>query len=151
MSAPTPISNFTLTAANSVFMLSIADLFDVPQQLQGFAADDMADTDDVEPGEAIMGVDGFMSVGYTPFITKQKIAIQSDSLSARMFEDWLAAEKAAQEKYICNATLTIPGIARVYTMTRGILIAAKQVPPIKKLLQPRTFVIAWQSVDPASI
>ena len=48
----------TLTAANSVILLTIPSLFPVAQQLQGFSAEDVFDTDQLDTAETMMGVDG---------------------------------------------------------------------------------------------
>ena len=60
----------TLTSANSAFSLQIANLYPVPQSIQGYAADDAFAVDDVEPVETVMGVDGKLSGGYTPYPIK---------------------------------------------------------------------------------
>ena len=56
----------TLTAANAIITLSVDEVFDTPFQLQQFQADDMFDTEDAEPVEVRIGVDGFKSSGFTP-------------------------------------------------------------------------------------
>ena len=54
----------SITSANAIFLLSISGLYSVPQQLQGFAADDIFDVSGVSPGEVMMGVDGKLSGGF---------------------------------------------------------------------------------------
>lgn len=141
----------TITAANSVYFLAIAGLYPTPQQLQGFSADAAFDTDASEPAEVVIGVDGRMSAGYVPFLTKQTISIMPDSLSSQMFEDWLAAQKAAREVYIANAVITLPSVNRAYVLTSGVMTSIVSIPGTRKVLQARNFVITWGDINPVPI
>jgi hypothetical protein len=141
----------TITAANSVFLLSIVGLFDTPQQLQGFAADAAFSGDARTPAETVMGVDGKMSVGFTFSLYKQKISLMPDSDSYVLFEEWLSAMEAAQEIYIANATIVLPSIGRSYDLTRGALTSAKPVPDVKKVLQAAEFEITWERITGSNI
>ena len=53
----------TITGASAVIMLSVPGLFSTPQQLQGFATDDIFDTAAIASAETLMGVDGNLSGG----------------------------------------------------------------------------------------
>lgn len=141
----------TITSANSQFLLAIPGLYDVPQRLQGYMADAAFATDDVNPSENIMGVDGIMSSGYTPYMTPQSISLQADSESAIVFENWLIAMKAVRDIYFGYGTIILPGLGRIYTMTKGALSTAKAIPDAEKVLKGRTFKITWESVDPSGI
>lgn len=139
----------TITSANSVYMISVIGLFPLPQQLQGYAADDAFDTAPAENSEVVIGVDGKISAGYVPFLTDQTIHLQPDSPSISLFQAWLAAEKAAKEKFYAAAIISLPSIARKYVCTDGVLKSTVQIPTVKKLLQPQDFIITWGSIDPA--
>lgn len=139
----------TLTAANSVFMLSITGLYVTPQRLQGYSADAAFDTDAIEPAEVMMGVDGKMSAGYVPVVTPQTITLQADSASNTLFDTWAAAQKAAREILYANATIALPSLGRKYTMTKGVLTSYPAIAGVRKVLQPRAFRITWEDVSPA--
>ena len=139
----------TITSANSVFTLVVPDVFPVPQTLQGYAVDDAFDSDDVEASEAIMGVDGLMSAGFTPFITTQKIHLMADSPSILLFDAWLGAEEAAQEVFFAQATISLPSVGKVYTFNNGVLTQARKLPDAKKILQAQSYTVKWESVNPA--
>lgn len=141
------MAKLTITSANSVYMLSIAGLFPTPQRLQGFAADDAFSTEQVQPAEVVMGVDGKMSAGYLPTMTVQTISIQADSESAFMFDEWQAKSRAISEVFWAQALITLPGIARSWTLTNGILTGYTPIPDAKKVLQARTFSITWENVS----
>lgn len=141
----------SITAANAIFMLSVTGLFPVPQQLQGYAADAAFDTEASEPAEVVIGVDGRVSAGYVPFLTKQTISIMPDSPSSLLFEDWLAAQKAAGEVYFANASIVLPSVSRAYVLTSGVMTSIMSIPGTRKVLQARQFVITWGSIDPVPV
>ncbi len=141
----------TITAANSVFMLSITGLYVTPQRLQGYSADAAFDTDAVEPAETMMGVDGKMSAGFVPTMTKQTITLQADSPSCAVFETWLAAMKSAREVLFANGTVSLPSVGRKYTMTKGVLSSYPAISGVRKVLQPRAFAITWEDISPAPL
>jgi hypothetical protein len=141
----------TLTAANSVYMLTIIGLFNVPQQLQGFAADEMFDTEAIENVELLMGVDGVLSAGWIPTMKKQTVTLQADSPSNALFDAWATAEESAREKYIAGGIIRLPALSTSYAMVRGFLSSYRPVPPAKKILQPRQYGITWGSILPAPI
>lgn len=141
----------SITAANSVFLLSVGGIYPIPQQLQGYAADAAFAFDAADPVEAVMGVDGRMSAGYTPYMTQQTISIMPDSPSLSIFEAWLAAMNTTREVFYANATIILPAIGRKYTLTRGVLTSIKAAPDVKKVLQAQEFKLTWESVAPAFI
>ena len=51
----------TLTTANSVFMLGVANLYNVPVKIEGYTTDDSFMAEDVTNAEVMMGLDGKMS------------------------------------------------------------------------------------------
>lgn len=143
--------NTTITAANSVFVLVVPGLFPAPVQLRGYAADRAFDTDALDLAETQMGVDGRMTAGYVPNPVKQTISLQADSPSLTIFEAILGAMKAAREVYWLSGTISLPSTGESWTLTRGVLTQGKIIPGVQKVLQPRDFVITWESADRALI
>jgi hypothetical protein len=141
----------TITAANSIYMLSILGLFPVPQQLSGFSADAAFSTEAITPFEGVMGVDGNLSGGWVPVERKQSIMIMPDSPSSDMFDAWHAAEEAAREKYIAAAVIIMSATGREYTCLKGFLSTYTPIPEVGKVLKARSFGITWQSITPAPI
>ena len=134
-----------ITSANAVFSLSVPDI-GIAANLPGFAADDIFDTESVEAGEVQLGVDGYLSTGFVFAIIKQSISLQADSPSNALFEAWYAAERAAIDKYRASATVTLKSIGRVYALNNGTLVTYSPMPDAKKVLSPRKFGLAWQSI-----
>jgi hypothetical protein len=139
----------SITGATAAYLLSIQGLYDLPQLLQGFAADDVFSTPAIKSAETLMGVDGFLSAGFVYAEIVQSISIQADSDSGALFDDWWAAQQAAEDIYYANATVGLKAIRRKWTMTRGVLTGYAPIPDVKKLLQPRKFEITWNAMSPA--
>jgi len=141
----------TITAANAVFTLSVSGVFNVAQQLQQFAADDVFDTEAIEPAEVMMGVDGHLSAGFVFVATKQSITLQADSPSNLIFEAWQQAQKTARDIFFAQGGVILNSVGRAYTMNRGVLTSYPSLPDAKKVLQPRKYGITWESISPAAI
>lgn len=141
----------SITGATAAYLLSVEGLFDTPIALQGFAVDDVFSTPAIRSAETQMGVDGFMSAGFVYTEIVQSIAIQADSDSGSLFDEWWTAQQAAEELYIANAVVLLKAINRKWTMTRGVLTSYAPIPDAKKLLQPRKFEITWNTMSPAPV
>lgn len=139
----------SLTGATSVLQLSIGGLYDQPQQLVGFAADDIFSTPDVQSIETLMGTDGFLSAGYVFVEKEMSIALQADSPSNDLFDNWDAAQQSAQDVFFANLVVYLRALDRKWTCTRGVLSRYKPIPDVKKLIQPRKYTITWNSMSAA--
>lgn len=139
----------TITAATTVYTLQVIPLFPAPQQLQGFAADDIFDTDPLVVGETIMGVDGTLSGGFVFEKVRQGISLQADSASNAVFDAWFAAEQAAKDKFPAVGTVTFPTISTKWALSNGFLVLYPPIPNAGRLLRPRKFFIEWNFVSPA--
>jgi len=141
----------TITSANSTFSLTATDVFPAPQTLQGYAADDAFAADAIDLAEAVMGVDGKLSAGFTPNPTKITVALQADSPSVKVFDAIISASKAAREVIFLDAVIGLPATGTNYTFTRGVITNASQLPDAKKTLQPQKYQITFESVTKAIV
>lgn len=141
----------TITSANSVLALSAPDVNPVPVNIQGYATDEAFDNEQVDVAETVMGVDGKMSAGFIPFITKMPITLQADSPSIEFFDQILGASIASQEAVFVQGSLILPSIGKAWNLVNGVLTRVKQFPGAKKILQPQMFEINWESVQPAPL
>lgn len=137
----------TITSANSVFTIVVPGLFPVPVQLRGYSSDRAFTTEAVDMAEVQMGVDGRMTAGFVPNPVKQTITLQADSPSKDIFTALIQAMKTAREVYFVSGSITLPSTREAFTLTRGILTNAKQIPDAQKVLQPVDYVITWESVN----
>lgn len=141
------MDNSTITSANSVFTIVVAGLFPAPVQLRGYASDKAFTTEAIDLAEVQIGVDGRMTAGYTPNVVKQTISLQADSPSKDIFTAMIQAMKTAREVFYISGSIALPSTGESFTLTRGILTNAKQIPDAQKVLQPVDYVITWESVN----
>lgn len=145
----------TLTSANAKFILTVRNLLGAPVvgpfTVQGFATDDAFATEVADSAEAVMGVDGKMSAGYTPFIVRQTITLQADSASIDLFETWLGAQQVQKDMLYADGVISLPGLQKAYALIKGALTRVTPMPQGKKILQPVTYEIAWETVQPAPV
>jgi len=141
----------SITAANTIIMLGVTSLYNVPQQLQGYAADDVFDSDAISPAEIMMGVDGVLSAGMVHVPIPQNFTLQADSASNTLFEAWYASQQAAQDIYFAFGVVQFPGLNKAYQMSNGVLTSYHPAPDAKKVLQPRKYQITWESIIAAPV
>ena len=141
----------TLTTANSAFTLAARGIFPVPFALQGYATDDSFATDDVNPVETQMGVDGQLDGGYVPYATTITFMLQATSPSIDFLDAIIAQQKAQREAVIFDGTGLIQGTQEKYAMTKGYLTSFTPANTGKKVLQPRKFTFQFQNFDKAPI
>ncbi|MGF6444393.1 phage tail fiber protein [Paraburkholderia youngii] len=136
----------TITSANSAFSLAVTNLYPTPQPIQGYAADDAFSADAIDVAEIVMGVDGHMSGGFVFNPTNLRVAIMPDSPSLEVFENWMTAQRTAREVYYCNGSISIPSIARKYSLMNGILRSGYNIVNAKRVLEHVIYTIAFERV-----
>lgn len=135
-----------ITSSNSTLFLGVTSFFTVPQQIAGFATDDMYSMANVDTKEVAMGADGKLSAGYIPQIKVLEVTLQADSPSNTFFESVYAAEEAAQAPFFFFGNITQQSVGKNYTLTTGVMKNYKPLADAKKTLQPRKFEIHFGSV-----
>lgn len=133
----------SITAANSIFMLSIATLYPAPQRLQGFGVDDAFTMDAADMAETQIGVDGFGVAGYVPRPVPMTIRFLASARSLDVFENWIGAMDAAGEVLYGSAVISQPSIGRKYTCYQGVLMRVSTMADVRRVLQNREFHISW--------
>ena len=141
----------TITSANSVFMLGVAGLFNVPIKMQGYSADDAFASEEVEFMEKYIGVDGILSAGFIPYIVPLDFTLSPDSASNTIMRAIVAAEKVAREKLVLNATIQLPSIGFIFAFTQGYLDKGPLMPSSGKILKPQKYTLCFQDMTPAPL
>ncbi|HEY0120653.1 MAG TPA: hypothetical protein VGC14_02640 [Rhizobium sp.] len=136
----------SITSANAIITLTIPDLYNTPVQLQGFSADNIYDMAVQEVVQTAMGVDGILSGGFVFNPVEQTFDLQADSSSNTIFETWAATQKQIKDVLVANGETTLPSVGRSYVSTKGFLISLPPAPAAGRTLQPRRYVIRWESV-----
>lgn len=141
----------SITSSDAIFMLGVSGLFTVPQQLQGFSADDIFDTEAIEPAEIQYGLDGRISAGFVPTPVKQTVTFMADSPSVDLFDTWYTQQRAERSIFMATGIITLPSRGKVYTLINGVLTSYVPIAAAKKTLQPVAYGITWESIVGASI
>lgn len=135
----------TITSADSIFALTVTNLFPSAQTLEGYAADAMFALGDTEMAVSVRGADGKLSGGFVFGEYLQTITIMPDSPSRDLFETWQLTSLTSKAVFRCNATIILPAISRKFTLTNGILQRVKAIPDAQRVLQAMTFQINWEN------
>ena len=136
----------TITSANSVFTLTVSPLYPTPVQLQGYAADDAFTAAEVEMVETIMGIDGKLSGGYTPYPVPLEFTLQADSASNIVMDLIMDYQDAQREVLSCAASVMIPSLRMVYVFSNGFFKKGSTLSSAKKVMQPRKFGLEFNNV-----
>lgn len=141
----------SITSANSTIMLSVDTIYTTAQQMQGYAAEDIFDTDDVDLAEVVLGLDGKQSSGWIPFNVKWRFTLMPNSPFILVMDTWITAQNVLKDVYVAQGNVKLPGPGKKFTMSNGTLTRGKVIPDAKKTLQPQTYEITWESVLPAPV
>jgi Tail fiber protein gp32 len=134
-----------ITASDVVLTLTQALLYPTPQQLQGFAADDVFDIPAIKSIESTMGVDGVLSAGFVFVEIPWDIVLQADSDSNKIFDRIWGQQQATKSTYQLFGSVKIPGTSTKIALNAGFLSSYK-APSAKKVMQPRRYQMIFQSM-----
>jgi hypothetical protein len=137
-----------ITAANAIVIFTIPNVLLAPVQLQGFAADDIFDTEPLEAAETLMGVDGILSAGFVFVPVPQSYTLQADSASNAVFDAWWTQEQANKTKFPASGQVKLLSIGTKWALTNGFLVTYPVMPNAGRTLKPRKFMVRWQSAFP---
>lgn len=144
----------TITSANCKLTFTVrgpAGVVVGPFTVQGYASDDAFATEAVESAIAMLGVDGIMSAGWVPRMTKQVVTLQADSPSIPLFEAWDGAQSVLRDVLFADGVLAYPGLLKAYALVKGVLTRLTPIPAGRRVLEPQVFEITWGTVQPAPI
>lgn len=144
-------SDLLITSANAIYTITVPGLFNAPFTLKNFAADRAFETEARELAEESMSVDGYLNVGWVANAVSQTISLQASSDEASVFDSIIAAQDQARTIYRLGAVIQLPAIGKKYTLTRGYLRSAVQIPSAARVLEARAFEVRWERVIPAAI
>ncbi|WP_182356667.1 phage tail fiber protein [Komagataeibacter europaeus] len=145
------MADLDITAANSIFVITVTSLLQAPIRLENYAADRAWDAPELEMAETEMSIDGYLNAGWVPNPVDQTVSLSAASSSVPVFEAIIAAQQTARSLYRLGAEITLTSTGRKYTMVNGILRAGTVLPAAGRVLETRTFAIRWQSVTAAGV
>jgi hypothetical protein len=132
-----------ITSANAVFLLGIAGVYPIPQQIQGFGVDEAIDFEAAETAVVQQGVDGQTVSGWVPRITRMTVTLLAASSSFPIFENWIAAQDQNQQIYYATGLIMLPALQRKYSLPQGTLTRFPALPNARRVLMQRQFTIEW--------
>lgn len=141
-----PVSIGSITSADAVFTLTVPGLYSAPQQIQQFDVDDAFDTEAVENGEIMKGVDGYMAAGWKPTMPKLNVHLMANSPSNSVFDTVFQTEQQQKTKFLMQGIITLPGIGMQFTLLNGYLFSYMHIPPAKTTLKGRTHVLILDDI-----
>lgn len=144
------MSDYDITAANSVYTITVPGLYNAPITLENYSADRAFETEARELAETAMSIDGYLNAGWVPNPVTQTISLAA-SMSAVVFDSIVAAQDAVRSLYRLSAEIQLPSVGRKYTMVRGVLRSIVSIPSAGRVLEARPFEIIWERVIPAAI
>lgn len=139
----------SITSANSIVMLAVPGVFNQPQQLQQFAAEDIFTNDPIAAAEVAMGVDGRLAAGFVFAPVPWSVSLMADSPSNDFFDQWYAAMRTGVDVFRVNGTVVLPSLSKKFTMNNGALTTYRNMPDAARTLRSRAFVITWESIVPS--
>lgn len=145
------MADLDITAANSIFVITVTSLLQAPVRLENYAADRAWDAPELEMAETEMSIDGYLNAGWVPNPVDQTVSLSAASSSVPVFEAIIAAQQTARTLYRIGGEITLTSTGRKYTMVNGLLRAASVLPAAGRVLETRTFAIRWQSVTAAGV
>lgn len=136
----------TITSADGQLVLSSSDFALAATRIEGWGADAAWAFEDAQSAETSMGVDGKLSAGWTPRPYPMQLTLQADSDSIDVISGIVLAQDLARTVYRLNGVLTVPGLGKSWTMSRGVLTRFRVGPDAQTTLRPQTFQLVWESV-----
>lgn len=135
----------SITSANAVITITVPPVFTAPFSLQGFSAEDVYTTESIAPAETMMGVDGFLTAGWTPRPVPWSVSLMADSPSNTLFAQWFNYQQQNREVYAATGVLILLSVGSKWNLVNGYLTGYPPMPNAARVLQPRRFGITWQA------
>jgi hypothetical protein len=141
----------SITSANAQVLLAVTGVFNAPQPLQQFSADDIFTNEPVQAAETAMGVDGFLAAGFVFAPVPWSVSLMADSPSNNFFDQWYNANVQAVDVFRASGSVWLPSIGKKYALVNGVLTTYRNMPDAAKTLRSRAYVITWQRITPAAV
>lgn len=125
-----------ITSANASMVMIVEDLFPVGVPITNFSTDQMVDGDEHEYAQARMGVDGGMAAGFVPNPWNVTISLEASSPSLKVMQTLAQAMVTNKCTYEVSLIITVPALNQVHAYRKGVLLTGKDLPGIRKTLEP---------------
>lgn len=140
-----------ITSANAVAVLVVEDLYPVGIILENFTTDQAVDGDEHEYAQTRMGVDGGLAAGFVPNPWNVTISLEACSPSLKVMQDLAQAMQTNRRTYEVQLIITIPSLEQVHTYRKGVLVSGKDMPGLKRTLDPTSWRFTFAKYNQAHI
>lgn len=129
---------------------TLSGLIGVPQQIEGWSADNAFSIDAQQTAMVIQGVDGKTHFGWVPHLVPFNVSLMPDSDSQDYLENLVTAQDLMRETLMITGTLIIPAISKKYSLTNGALTSYTPIPSHQRVLAAQGMTITFSSITPAA-
>lgn len=139
---------FSITSANSNAQL-VNSLFPAGLKFENFAVDNAWTQELIQQIEARMGVDGYISFGYTPSPKPISFQFQPNSPTVDRLDYLVQIQDLMQEAIVSQLVINLKSIKKIVTLTNGACVTNKLLPNGAKVLEPMQYDFIFESVNVA--
>ncbi|ELF8482779.1 hypothetical protein RA656_000085 [Salmonella enterica] len=145
------MSLIDITSANSKLRIVVPAYYPGGFDVDDYATNNMFETGALQNAEDMMSADGKYHAGFVFNPTEFTINLMATSNAGSLIDDWVSAERTAIGKFTCNAVLTVPALGAKWNFVNGIIFTWTQLPPGRRVLQPRPALFRFESVTRSAI
>lgn len=135
---------FSITSANASVQLVNA-LFPAGLKFENFAVDNGWTQELIKQIEAHMGIDGYISFGYTPSPKPISFHFQPNSATVDRLDYLVQTQDMAREAIVCQIVITLTSIKKIVTLTNGACTTNKLLPNAARVLEPMQYDFVFES------
>jgi hypothetical protein len=139
---------FSITSANTNAQL-VNSLFPAGLKFENFAVDNAWTQELIQQIEARMGVDGYISFGYTPSPKPISFQFQPNSPTVDRLDYLVQIQDLMQEAIVSQLVINLKSIKKIVTLTNGACVTNKLLPNGAKVLEPMQYDFIFESVNVA--
>jgi hypothetical protein len=132
------MSGPSITSANASILLAIPGVFTAGVLLQGFAVNDILDTEAQTLVEGRVGADGQTVAGYVFNLNKFRMMFQANSDSINVFYAWKAAQDAIGDVIAGTMKIIAPALGLDVDLNNVHCESFPMLPPLKKVAEEWT-------------
>ena len=141
----------SITGSTGISSLgTLSGLIGVPQQIEGWSADNAFSIDAQQTAMVVQGVDGKTHFGWVPHLVPFNVSLMPDSDSQDYLEGLVTAQDLMRETLMITGTLIIPAISKKYSLTNGALTSYTPIPSHQRVLSAQAMTITFSSITPAA-
>ena len=138
--------NRNITSANSTATLIVKELYPAGITLQQFSTDQAYSIEQKTVAETHMGVDGYLTAGYTPTENVINFTFEPSSPSLASLVAVYAAQVKNKRLYECAITISQPSLGRTIAYSVGVMRGGNFVADARKVHSPVSFSFSFESM-----